>query len=186
MHLTDLSDDELLARIESICLESHRITARLLVHLIEVEDRRLELRQAYSSLWDFCRRKLRMSDHAAYRRIAAARLVRKFPRLLGFVERGDVHLSTLLLLRDHLTEANLDALLAETAGKTKLEVQELLARRAPRPDVPDCVRELPPVADVAATPALPVPEQVPARIEPLAEERYEVRFTASREVRDKL
>src|SRR5579864_2440981 len=115
MHLTDLSDDELLARLVSIRLEGHHLLARLLVHLVEVEDRRLELRQAYSSLHDFCRRKLGMSEGEAFRRITAARLLRKLPRLLGPIERGEVTLSNLVLLRDHLTEANLDDLLAQTA-----------------------------------------------------------------------
>ena len=90
MALTDLSDSELVARIASLCLDAHRLTARLLVHLIEVEERRLDLRAACTSMSDFCVRKLGMSESVAFRRIAGARLVRKFPRLLPFLERGEL------------------------------------------------------------------------------------------------
>jgi hypothetical protein len=186
MDLTRLSDDDLLTRLDSICFEGHRLTARLLVHLVEVEARRLDLRLGYSSLFDFCRRKLGMSDGEAFRRITAARLLGRLPRLLAPIEHGKGTLSTLVLLRDHLTDANLDELVAQTAGKTKMEVQELLARRAPRPDVPSTVRELPPLESAPMAATVLAPAQVPARIEPLAEERYEVRFTASRELRGKL
>jgi hypothetical protein len=81
------------------------VLARLLVHLVEIENRRVELRRAYSSLFDFCRRKLGMSDSEAYRRITAARLVRRFPPLIGFVERGETHLSILVLLKHEVADS---------------------------------------------------------------------------------
>ena len=46
MKLTDLSDDELVASLSAICLEAHRLTARMIIHLIEVEERRLDLKAA--------------------------------------------------------------------------------------------------------------------------------------------
>jgi hypothetical protein len=75
-----LTDEELVARIEAICVEGHRLTARLVVHLVEVEERRLDLKAACSSMFDYCVRRLGMTESAAYRRINAARLVKKFPR----------------------------------------------------------------------------------------------------------
>jgi hypothetical protein len=72
-----------------------------------------------------------MSEGAAYRRINAARLVRRSPQLLGPIERGELHLSTLVLLRPHLHEANLEAMLESVRGKTHREALEVLARIAP-------------------------------------------------------
>jgi hypothetical protein len=141
--LTNLSDEELVSRLEAIRSEDRRLLARLLAHLAEVEERRLHLRTACSSLFDFCVRRLGMSEGAAFRRINGARLVRRFPCLLGSIERGEIHLSTLVLLRDHLTEANFDDLVAAASGKSEREVQQLLARHAPRPDVPATLRKLP-------------------------------------------
>ena len=70
------------------------------------QERRLDLRAACSSMFDFCVRRLGMSEGAAYRRITAARLVRRFPCLLAVIERGELHLSTLVLLREHLNDTN--------------------------------------------------------------------------------
>jgi 5-methylcytosine-specific restriction endonuclease McrA len=150
VNLSNLSDDALVSQLEAIRGEGQRLLARLLVHLIEVEERSLHLRVACSSLFDFCRRRLGMSEGAAFRRIIAARLVRRFPRLLGHIERGDIHLSALVSLRKHLTEANIDEVVASVVGKSKREVEELVARREPRPDVPATIRKLPtPRASVA-------------------------------------
>src|SRR5262245_22665147 len=136
MSLTDLSDDALLSGLEAICHESNRLLARMVQYLVEVEQRSLHLKAACSSLFEFCVRRLAMSEGAAFRRITAARLVRRFPSLLERIERGDIHLSALLLLRDHLTEANVDELAWAASRKSKREVEELLATRAPRRDVP--------------------------------------------------
>jgi len=190
--LNELTDEALVAQLEAIHLEEHRLLARLLLHLIEVEERRLHLRVACSSLFDFCLRRLGMSGGAAFRRIAAARLVRRFPRLLGPIERGEIHLSTLVLLRDHLTEANFEELIAAVSGKTTREVEELMARRAPRPDVPATIRKLPTArGSRAATGGTPAPAAVASarrqgRIEPLSDGRYKMELTSGVELRDKV
>jgi 5-methylcytosine-specific restriction endonuclease McrA len=206
MKLTDLSDDELVASLHDVRIAGRKLDGRLIVHLVEVEDRRLHLKAACSSLFDFCLRRLHMSEGAAFRRINASRLVRRFPSLLRHIESGAVHLSTLVLLRDHLAESNLEELVAATSGQTRREVEELLARRAPRPDVPSKIRKLPgalgerageaapgpataspgPLFGAAATASSSVAPRVPARIEPLSECRYKVQLTVSAEVREKL
>jgi hypothetical protein len=182
MTLANLSDDELLSSLSAVCFETRRLLGHLLVHLIEVEARRLDLRSACSSLFDFCQRRLRMSESEAVRRIEAARLVRRFPSLLGPIERGDIHLTALLLLRDHFTSENVEELVAVTARKTKREIQELLAARAPKRDV------IPTITPLPVPSRLPSPAQVPSpvRLEPLAPTRHRLELTVSTEVRAKL
>src|SRR4051812_29861548 len=133
MHLTDLTDHELVSRLSALCLEGHALTARMIAHLIEVEERRLDLRAACTSMFDFCQRKLGMSEGAAFRRINAARLVKRFPSLLARIERGELHLSTLVLLRPHLTESNVDELAAAVAGEKPTGGGENVARAPPPP-----------------------------------------------------
>jgi 5-methylcytosine-specific restriction endonuclease McrA len=202
MPLNHLSDDALVASLHALCLDARRLDAHVIAHLVEVEERRLHLKAACSSLFEFCVRRLQLSEGAAFRRINAARLVRRFPTLIGHIESGAVHLSTLVLLRDHLAEANVEELVAATAGRTKREIEALLARRAPRPDVPSQIRKLPapvasraltvpasslsggsqaPAPSVTSRPALP-----PARIEPLSESRHKVQLTVSTGLREKL
>lgn len=176
-----LSDEDLVLRVEGVLLQGHRLTAQLLVLLMEIEERRLHLRAACSSLFDFCVRRLGMSEGAAFRRINAARLARRFPSLISRIERGEVHLSMLVRIRDHLTDENVDELVETTRGKTKHEVAELLAQRAPRPDVPATMRKLPTVRTANAVAAV-----VERGVEPIAESRYRLQLTVSRELRDKI
>ena len=183
MTLTALSDEELVSRLEQISVEGHGLLARLLLHLIEVEERRLHLKAACSSLFDFCMRRLGMSEGAAFRRINAARLVQRCPSLLGRIERGDIHLSSLVLLRDHLTAANVDELVDAASGKNKREVQELLARRAPKADVPSTIRKL---RASTSPPSASTAPRAQARIEPLSPARHKMQLTISTELRDKL
>jgi len=87
--------------------------------------------------------------------------------------------------------------LAAASGKTKEEVEELLARLFPQRDVRSPVRPLPPAnaasafevhAQAPAPSPPPMPPPVSARpvVRALAPERYEIRFTASGATREKL
>jgi hypothetical protein len=181
MQLTNLTDDELLACFHDIRLEGGRLLARLIVLLLEMEDRRMHVLGAFPSMFEFCRRRLGMSDAGAHRRTTAAKLVRRLPVLLEKIERGEINLSTLVMLEKQLTAENLEAMLAMVAGKTTREVEELLVQRAPKPDVPTRLEKLPEQAP------LPAPEAMTAaRIAPLGEDRYALQLTVSRELRDKL
>lgn len=191
MHLTELTDNELVSRLSALCLEGHALTARMILHLIEVEERRLDLKAACTSMFDFCQRRLGMSEGAAFRRINAARLVKRFPSLLGRLEKGELSLSTLVVLRAHLTERNLDDLVAAVVGKTQRQVEEVVARLAPKPDVPSAIIELAAPSSegprrFAGAPAAPPAAPPRARIEPLSEARYKVQLTASAQLKAKL
>ena len=189
MRLGDLSDANLLESLKSLCGQGRAVLARLLAHLAEVEERRLHLEAACPSMFQFCVRRLGMSEDEACRRIHAARLARRFPDLLARIERGDLTLSTLALLHDTLTEATYEELVEAAAGKTKAEVQALLARRFPAPDVPAAITAIQaqhpiPTLGVEAVPA-PATECRP-QLAPLSEKRHRVQFTARDELRKKL
>jgi hypothetical protein len=77
-----------------------------------------------------------------------------------------LNLSTLELLREWLTKNNHEELFVAVAGKSKREVQALLAARFPRPDRPSRIRR--------------------ATIEPLSETRVAIEFTASDALRERL
>ena len=104
-----------------------------------------------------------------------------------------------------MTPENHLALLEEADGKSKTEVQRLLARWFPQPDVPDTTRKLPPPRAaactepaIAAPPTVPPPLSVPvvrvsaapvaapAVIAPLSPDRYKVTFTADTETTELL
>jgi hypothetical protein len=101
--LEQVSDDELLWSGCRLVGQSNRVLAALLAHLAEVEARGLHRVRACASLYTYCVYELRMSEDTAFRRVAASRWVTRFPPLLGAVERGEIHLTGLLLLGPHLT-----------------------------------------------------------------------------------
>ncbi len=186
MNLSALSDQELMASLRAVCADSRRLLVKLLLHLNEVEARRLDAKAACPSLYEFCIRRLGMSDGETCRRVAAARLIKRFPNLIPRIESGALNLSTMYLLRDQFNESNCEELADAASGRTKFEVQELIARMSPKPDVPPAVVELPAPALVLPTmsavgSALPAP-----RVVPLAENRYEIHFTGDRALRDKI
>ena len=148
----DLSNDELLARLRAHLGRGNGWLAGLLAYLAEVDARRLYAEHACSSMWDFCVRKLGMSEGEAQRRIAAARVVRQFPLTRGYLERGEIHLCAIYELHKHLTNDNHEELLREASGKSTRAVAEMIATRFPRPDVFPCIEP------VVAQPALPMNE----------------------------
>jgi 5-methylcytosine-specific restriction endonuclease McrA len=189
MTLADLSDAQLLDSLKTVCGQGRVVLARLLVHLIEVEERRLHLEAACPSMFQFCVRRLSMSEDEACRRIHAARLARRFPDLLARIERGELTLSTIALLHDALTESSYEELVEAAAGKSKAEVQALLARRSPSPDVPAAITPIPMQPAISTLATAPVPPAAAAagrQLVPLSETRHKVQFTASDELRNKL
>ena len=141
---THLSDGALVAAVIRLSGCEREATVQLLTHLAELDKRRLYLGAGLSSLYKYCIAVLRLSEHEAYMRMKAARAVRRFPRILEMLLDGSLNLTMLRLLVPHLKSHNHEALLVAASGKSKREVQELLARLFPQPDVPASVRKLPP------------------------------------------
>jgi len=151
--ITELTDNELITSLKELVGHSNQLTAELLRHLAEVEHRRLHLEAACSSMHVYCTEVLGFDDATAYNRIYVARLARRFPVVLDWLAEGRVHLTGLRLLAPHITEDNLVELLEAAAGKTKRQIEKLIAERAPKPDVPDRVRKRPQPTSAAASPA---------------------------------
>ena len=179
--IAKLSDDALLARLRKTNFESNSLLAELIVLLIEVEERRIHLAKATPSLFEFCLKELRMSEGEAYRRINAVKLVKRFPQLLDHIAQGNIHLSALVQLRDYFTKENVDELVAAAKGRNKMHIAELVARLAPRPDVPAKLRKLPQHDKGSRMTKASKP-----LLDPLSEARYRLQVTGSRQFRDKL
>jgi 5-methylcytosine-specific restriction endonuclease McrA len=166
MDLSARSDEDLLQGVATLTGSHRELTAKLVAHLGEIEERRLHLLRGFSSMFDFCTNELRFSEGEAFRRILAARLSRRFPVVLSLLASGGLNLSTLELLREWLTDENHRELFEAAVGKSKREVRALVAAHFPRPDRPSRIRR--------------------ATIEPLSEARFVVEFTASEGLRQKL
>ncbi len=162
----DLDDSELVRRVSALHHHGCETLGSLLVYLGEMDHRRLYADAGFDSMHAWCVRKLGMSDQAAFKRVRVARLSRKLPAIIERVRAGSLHLSGLVVLCPHLTDANHTELLDAAAGKTRREIERLLAVRSPKPDAPTSIRRLP-ARRPPAEPALPVvaPQAEPSRDE---------------------
>jgi len=210
-----LTDDALLRRVHVLATRAREATVELVAHLAELDTRKLHLAQGYGSLFSYCTEALRLAEHAAYNRIEAARASRQFPSVLDRLADGSLNLSTLRLLTPHLTPENHQSVLDQAARKSKREVEALVARLAPRPDVPGSVRKLPPPRPLLQAPAVPAAVGTAAPVAvattdtvtnaatvintvtvatagsrplvaPLSPERYRVQFTVGPETHENL
>ncbi len=108
-------------------------TAAVLAHIAEFDARQLYRDQACSSMFVYCVRELGYSEDGASKRLHAARAARQFPVLFDAVADGRLHLSGVCLLAPKLTAENVDELIAAAAGRSKAEIEYLLAVRYPKP-----------------------------------------------------
>src|SRR3954465_4807401 len=90
--LASLSDAELLCATREIVSRSHVLEADLLVHLGEIDERRLYPQSRFPSIFAFCVDELGFSEDAAYNRITVARAGRRLPAVLDALRSGSVHL----------------------------------------------------------------------------------------------
>src|SRR5450755_1647484 len=180
--LVGLKNSELLAGLSELVQRSQEITAEELAHLAEIEDRMLHLELGFASLFAYCVEALGMSEGAAGRRVAAARVCRRFPEAFEHVARGDLHLSALCALSPHLDPGNANELFEACRRKTRRQIEELLASRFPRPDVREQIRRLPARAHAAADVDVEAPRR--RELEALSADRFGVHFTADAELRE--
>jgi hypothetical protein len=143
LDVVGMENDALLSEVERLVKVDRALGATLLVHLGEVDARKLYLARGYSSMFVYCRSALGMSEAEAYLRMRAADVGRRFPLVLERFGSGGVHLSAIKLLAPHLTQDNHAQLLDRVRGMTKREIEVLVAELAPKPDVPARMRKLP-------------------------------------------
>jgi hypothetical protein len=145
--LQSIPDDELLHRLAELMVQSRRVEADVVAHIGEVDERRLYAREAFPSMFVYCRDVLHLSEAEAYLRILAARVSRKHPLLLTMLADGRLHLTAI-------------GILEQATHRSKRQIQELIAEISPRPDVPTMMRKLPTRrTQPTASPLLVVPNR---------------------------
>jgi hypothetical protein len=209
---SSLSDQDLLARVGVLAGKEREASVELVAHLAALDARpALFAAAGHGSLFTYSTEVLRLSEDATCNRIQAARACRDFPMILDLLASGAMSLTSIRILRPHLTPENHEAVLARASRRSRREIEALVAELAPRPDVPSSVRKLPtvrpaptllPAATMPATrveaatlaPSLPAPPisspPPPLTRRPIIETtspaRYRVQFTIGKESHDKL
>jgi hypothetical protein len=90
--LTHLVDAVLLRDLVAMVTQERAGLARMLALIAEVDARRLYAPAGYSSMHAYLVGELRFSDDAAFKRIQAARVARRFPILYTAIAEGGLHM----------------------------------------------------------------------------------------------
>ena len=98
MDLSRLSDQELVARLRDSLISEREHLLEQLFHLAEMDERKLYFH--CSSLWQFLTQELGMEESQAYRRITAARMLRRFPKLAVCLRSGKLNLTLVSLAEE--------------------------------------------------------------------------------------
>jgi hypothetical protein len=205
---SQVSDKLLLALMPTLVRAERVSVAEVIEHLVEIDQRRLFLDQACGSLSAYCSERLGYSEDEAGKRVRVTRLASRLPQVLDELRSGAIHLTGLFLLAHHLTQQNYEAVLSEARGQSRRQIEQLIAARAPKPDVPQRLCQLPDQILLAGTvptngqgaaascpgagsepepgPGSGAAATEPGKLAPLSAARWLVQFTASAELRGKI
>src|SRR3954470_14022543 len=131
MMITDalsLDDAGLTATLARLAGGEREATVALVIHLAEFDRRQLHRGAGFTSLFQYCVEVLRLSEDAASNRIAAARMVRRFPVVIHRLSAGKLSPTTVRMIAAHATPDNGMALIEAATGRTKRQVEAILAR----------------------------------------------------------
>jgi hypothetical protein len=126
-----IQDEQLLSYCKKQVLEEKSATAKVLDYLIEIDNRKLWIKEGYASMYDFCIRYLGYSEGEANRRIQAARLSQRIEAVKPLLEQGQISLTNLTLLSPVLTPENANEILPEVISQTSRKVEAILQEHFP-------------------------------------------------------
>jgi hypothetical protein len=147
MNLTTVSDHELLKSLQSLVGQERAILTDILQHLLEVENRKLHLKEGYPSLFQYAIEVLHYSEAQAFRRISAMRLMKEIPEIKSSIIDGTIQLTHLTQAQQYfkhkakesesLTKEEKVELLDSLKNKTTRETEKVFAKLSPEQVAPD-------------------------------------------------
>jgi len=146
-----LTSPVLARRLADLCGEERNVLVDFLLHLDEFDERRAWAEAGYGSLWAYCLEVLHLREGAAWRRIEAMKLLRRFPSAERALRDGRLCLTTFNLLGPVLGDENVSDLVARAAFLSKADTERLVVSIRPRVAPRDGIRRVTTGAAPAAT-----------------------------------
>jgi hypothetical protein len=115
--LEDLSTEALDRSAEATVRAEKRNVALVIAHIAEISRRKAELECGYKNIFDFCTRRLKLSEGSVARRLQVANVSRRFPQLLVALAENRISLTVAGLLAAHLREERPEEEVSTTARK---------------------------------------------------------------------
>ncbi|MFZ4405670.1 MAG: hypothetical protein ACOYOK_16380 [Pseudobdellovibrionaceae bacterium] len=121
--------------------QERQITGQVIANLQIIADQKLYLKMAYGSLFDYCTQYLKYSESCAYRRIAAAKVIKEMPQIIEPLNSGALSLTNLtqaqVLFKQKptLSTENKQQILQSLENKSKKQAEQILRQHLPDPKV---------------------------------------------------
>lgn len=138
-----LSDQELIEQTDGLVQSERQTTVQILRHLREIEIRRLFVDLGFSSMYEYCLRRLKYSEGQAQRRLSSARLMTELPQIEERIAAGDLNLTNLSKVQSFvraertanhsLSKEDKLELLAQVENKSTREVEMELIKISHQP-----------------------------------------------------
>jgi len=125
--LKSLSDKALIHQLHQLVHKEQHLTLEVLSHLAEVARRELYLAKGYGSLFDYCVGELGYGESTAWRRVRVARAIKDIPEVYHLMKSGQLTFSAVCQVTRVLTPKNHTRLLPRLAGKSKSEIERIMA-----------------------------------------------------------
>ena len=152
--LRSVSPQQILKNTDQIVAQDRKLTLRLLEHLYEIDRQKLYLERGFASTFDYCTKHLKLSEPSAARRIRTARCVARYSQLYPLLESGELNLTVVAMISKFLKPANVDEIIGRIWGKSKREVERIIAEYEPKAALPpDRVRTVVVAAAPTVSPA---------------------------------
>lgn len=138
MNFKNLSDYDLTQRLEKLVRTERKITHVILLHINEVEARKLYAELGFDGMFSYLTKHLGYSESSAYRRLQSARLLKQIPSVAEKLESGALNLSQLTQVQKcikeelrtsgkMLSQVKTENILKEIEHKNTFETQKVLA-----------------------------------------------------------
>lgn len=95
MNLKIMTNCELTNRLKNLVQTERKITHLILGHIVEFESRKLYAEQGYDSMFTYLTKSLGYGEDSAYRRLQAARVLKRIPEAAIKIESGVLNLTQL-------------------------------------------------------------------------------------------
>ena len=198
--LEGLSTEELDHSAEKLVRAEKRNVALVIAHIAEMSRRKGHLERGYKNLFEYCTRRLHLSEGSVALRIQVANVSRRFPQILVALAENRMSLTVAGLLAPVLTESNVEKLPPDCAGMTKRDAEEYLVALRPKPIFAPSIRKTPsrpassspprqqttpPHKTSPAQETRPTPRVSRSILEPARPELFNFRFAADRKFKEK-
>ncbi len=131
VRLREMSEPRFHHAMESAARAHQSATIDILHFINELDRRKSYLDRGYSSVFDYCVRKLAYSSSTAGRLIQAARCIRRNPEVLAMLQSRELSVATICLIEPILDEKNKGTLLGRVKGASRREVERIACEYRP-------------------------------------------------------